>query len=361
MGTSQLQPLLEALDGAGLRPRLCVSPDGSRILVLRHGGRVLGLFAPGCESNFFWTNPALSALQTARDFAESSEWHNSGGDRTWLAPEMDFFFSEYPSLEKYGTPIEFDPGDYSLEVVGGYPRLVNRFRVRSPGQQRSFEVEIVRQVSAAPNLCLHAGLDYAGYTLTTTLRLLPPIPEAPWRVGLWNLLQMPHGGELLVSTSCRAEVRVLFGNIVSDDLEISERLVRYRMRARGQDKLGVGPAPLTGRSGYVYTDGDEACLIVRNFHVDPSGEYVDIPWLDPPGPGAAFQACNIDSGLGSFSELEYHAPAIVSGSGATFREDTSVVWAFRGSPALVQQMASNLVSHDAAGNTGKAESGAHNG
>ena len=344
METSQLLRLFETLAHAGLGPHLSVSPDGSRILTLQHGGRILGLFSPGCERNFFWTNPAMSALETARGFAESREWHNSGGDRTWLAPEIDFYFPEYPSLDRYRPPIEFDPGDYSAEMVDGFARLANRFRVRSPGQQRSFELEIMKQVSAAPDPGVQDGIEYAGYTLTTSLRLLPPVPEAPWRVGLWNLLQMPHGGELLIPTSCRAEVRVLFGSIANDDLEISERMVRYRMRAHGNHKLGIGPAPLTGRAGYIYNDGDEACLIVRSFHVDPAGQYVDVPWSEPPGPGAAFQACNIDGDLGSVSELEYHAPALVSYGGVPFREDTSVVWAFRGSPALIQKIAMELLS-----------------
>lgn len=335
---------LETLHDAGLGPHMSHLPDGSRILALRHGGRILGLFPPDSERNFFWTNRAIWAGETAREWASSREWHNSGGDRTWLAPEIDFYFPDYPSLERYRPPIEFDPGNYRLHVVDGFPILSNRFTVRAPGQQRSFECEVVKRVSAAPDPGHHDGLACAGYTLTTSLRLLPPLPEAPWRVGLWNLLQMPHGGELLIPTSSRAEVRVLFGSIGSDDLEISARMVRYHMRAQGNHKLGIGPAPLTGRAGYLYADGGEDCLIVRDFHVDPAGEYVDIPWSEPPGPGAAFQACNVNSEIGTFSELEYHAPALVSESGATFCEDSSVVWAFRGSPSLIQQVALKLLS-----------------
>ncbi len=361
METSQLLRLFETLDGAGLGPHLSVSPDGSRILTLQHGGRILGLFAPGCERNFFWTNRAMSALETARDFAESREWHNSGGDRTWLAPEVDFFFPEYPSLEKYRPPHEFDPGDYSLEMAGGFARLVNRFRVRSQRQGRCFEVEIEKRISAAPNPGVQDGIEYAGYTLTTSLRLLPPLPEAPWQVGLWDLLQMPHGGEFLIPTCRRPEVRVLFGSIANEDLDISERLVRYRARAQGNHKLGIGPTPLTGRAGYLYSDGGDACLIVRSFHVDPSGKYVDVPWAEPRGQGDAFQACNINSALGSFSELEYHAPAIVSDGPAPYCEDTSVVWAFRGSPTPIQQIAWHLLSDGADGNGPKAGSGVHHG
>jgi len=339
---AQFQQLVEATEGAGLGPRVCALPDGSMILVLRHGGRILGLFPPGCERNFFWTNQAIHTRETARQWAMSRDWHNSGGDRTWLAPEADFFFPEYPSLEKYRPPVEFDPGDYRFEIADGSPVLVSRFTLLSPGQQRSFVCELRKRVSAAPRPDYDDKLAYAGYTLTTSLRLLSPLPDPPWRVGLWNLLQMPHGGELLIPVSCRPEVRVLFGDIGGEDVETTERVVRYRMHAQGNHKLGIGPEPLKGRAGYFYTDGDEACLIVRNFHVDPSGEYVDVPWSEPLGAGTAFQACNVNNDIGTFSELEYHAPGLTSSRGATYCEDTSVVWAFRGSPALIRKAAQSM-------------------
>ena len=84
--------LVATLASADKPTETWTSPDGSTALVLPYGGRVLGLFAPESEQNFFWTHPALDAAETARDFYKSAQWHNSGGDRTWLAPEVDFFF-----------------------------------------------------------------------------------------------------------------------------------------------------------------------------------------------------------------------------------------------------------------------------
>ena len=56
---------------------------------------MLGLFAPGSEENFYWTNPALRSVE-ARAFYAGDDWHNSGGDRTWLAPEVDVFLPDFP-------------------------------------------------------------------------------------------------------------------------------------------------------------------------------------------------------------------------------------------------------------------------
>jgi hypothetical protein len=68
------------------------SPDGSRVLILPHGGRILGLFAPRSDENFFWIHTALASVETARSFYASGQWQNSDGHRRWLAPEVDFFF-----------------------------------------------------------------------------------------------------------------------------------------------------------------------------------------------------------------------------------------------------------------------------
>ena len=59
--------------------------------------------------------------------------------------------------------------------------------------------------------------------------------------------------------------------------------------------------------------------MIRNFLVNPSGAYVDVPWDGPAELGDAVQACNIKSSLGSFSELEYHVPAIGPGRRAAAR------------------------------------------
>ena len=67
--------------------------------------------------------------------------------------------------------------------------------------------------------------------------------------------------------------------------------------------------------GYLFEQGGRSALIVRNFAVNPSGEYVDVPWKDPGYLGFSTQACNVNSGLGQFSELEYHIPAIGRGTG----------------------------------------------
>jgi hypothetical protein len=348
-----LEQLVDVLNGAGKSTHTYSSPDGSRVLLLPHGGRVLGLFAPGVTENFYWTNPALRSVESATAFYGSGVWQNSGGDRTWLAPEVDIFFPKFPDLDMstYWQPRELDPGRYEVVPEAGNVRLVNRLTLTLSRSKEQVALEMAKWVGPALNPLRYekdwesAGrVQYAGYTQHTALKLVDQTSRA--QIGLWNLVLMPHGGELLVSTYSRAEPKVYMGNIAPNDLVVTEQLVRYRMRAKGEHKIGLRGVAMTGRVGYLYTaGGEESALIIRNFFVNPSGEYVDVPWRETDNFGFAIQACNVDSGLGSFSELEYHVPAIGSGTGLTSYEDVSQIWAFRGPTESVQTIGARLLGY----------------
>ena len=66
-----LQKLINSLDALGKSTELSTTSDGSRILVLPYGGRVLGVFAPGNDENFLWTNPILNDVEAARAYYAS--------------------------------------------------------------------------------------------------------------------------------------------------------------------------------------------------------------------------------------------------------------------------------------------------
>lgn len=323
------------------------SPDGSTALVLPYGGRILGLFAPESEQNFFWTHPALDAAETARDFYKSAQWHNSGGDRTWLAPEVDFFFPNFPKLDPYWQPREFDPGNHQLTQSNGGMVLTNRFSYKLSRSQQTVDLEVSKRLTPAANPLRNSAerLSYAGYTLHTRLAFADGTASSA-QVGLWSLLQLPHCGEMFFPTFSQATVTTLFGDIGAADLSIGPKMVRYSMRARGEHKLGLQARAVIGRAGYLHGGGDDWCLVVRNFSVNPSGDYVDVPWTEPASAGFAIEACNVNSHLGSFSELEYHVPAIGGPGGERACEDASQVWAFRGRKEDILEAARMLISSD---------------
>jgi hypothetical protein len=191
---------------------------------------------------------------------------------------------------------------------------------------------------------LFGRLHYAGYTLFTQLRFMSGQAEAA-RAGVWNLLQLPHGGDLLIPTRTHTKVDMFMGEIAAQDLETTDHLIRYKMRAAGKHKFGIQAATAIGRVGYLHAAAGQTSLVIRSFSIDPSGEYVDVPWGNPSVAGSVIQACNIDDcKLGQYSELEYHAPAIGGVGGRSHCEDVSQVWAFSGREEDVVMAARILIS-----------------
>ena len=344
-----MKALVNVLKKVGRPTRVFKSPDGTRVLVLPYGGRVLGLFSPRSEVNFYWTNTALESPAKAREFYATEQWHNSGGDRTWLAPEVDLFFPNFPKLEGYFQQRSLDPGDYTVVETSAGFQVVNRLTVRLSRLKTNVTLRITKSFGPALNPLRHergldlSALEYAGYTQYTSLELLGQSREVRGKIGLWNLVQMPHGGELLISTYSRSEPRLIMGAIPPEDLTVEPHLIRYRMRQKGEHKISVRACATCGRVGYLYSNGGTSNLIIRNFTVNPSGEYVDVPWNEPERYGFSTQACNVNSGLGQFSELEYHIPAIGRSTGKTRCDDEAQVWAFRGPKARVLEVCRLLV------------------
>ena len=281
-----MKHLVRILKQVGKAARLFRSPDGTRVLVLPYGGRVLGLYSPRNDDNFYWINTALESARSAMAFYAQDQWHNSGGDRTWLAPEVDLFFPRFPSLKLYYQQRSLDPGRYRVLKSGDSFSLVNRCEVRLSRLKKAVSLRITKRFGPAPNpLRCERGLDlrgvqYAGYTQFTSLELLGASRKFKAAIGLWNLVQMPHGGDLLIPTYSRTEPLRVFGSIPNKDLVISDHLVRYRMRQKGEHKISLRAVATCGRVGYLREDGRNTTLIIRSFTVNPSGEYVDAPWKD---------------------------------------------------------------------------------
>jgi len=346
--TSHAKSITRSLVEAGCPPSSLVFADGTLLLLLPHGGRVLGLFAPSQAENFFWTNPDLESREATSKLLSSDRWQNTGGERTWLAPEVDFFFPNYPDLTSYRPPAGLDPGSFRLLLNGTTATLETEIQLESFRQMTRGKLRISKTLSSAPNpLGAMAGplsaVHYAGYTTHTTLRSSTG-KAAPFAAALWSLIQLPHGGEMIIPTYGRAKPVLFFGNLLDGDLRIKPGLVRYRMRSPGEHKISIKSVSCTGRSAYAYLTNDEANLVVQNYQVNPSGNYIDVPKDQLGDTDHCFQACNVSNPtLGSFSELEHHTPALAGRDEGLLSEDLSQVWAFRGSPEAIANVGSILL------------------
>jgi len=346
-----LESFSRILQGAGKGSEVFVVPDGTRLLLLPYGARMLGLYASGSEENFFWTNPPLGAAETARELFARSGWHNTGGDRTWIAPELDTFFPAADS-NQYVQPRQLDMSDYAVERTGGGIRLSRQMILHLARSNRDAALRLSKWFGPAPNPLRYerdvaaqvASVEYAGYTQRVTLQSLDEPTEPPPAVGIWNLVQLPAGGEILVPLYSRAVPQKCFGDVPADRVTIDDHLLRVRADFAGSHKIAVKAAVLCGRTGYVYRQGERWSLVVRNFLVNPSGEYVDVQRHDTDDRGYAFQMCRVDEvEFGSFCEMEYHAPGLGALPDPARSEDVSQVWAFRGARETIDHIAHKLL------------------
>jgi hypothetical protein len=346
-----LKTLCHTIQAAGKRLEVLQTSDSTRMLMFPYGARVLGLFSPQSDESFFWNNPHLEQNATARSLLTSDGWHNTGGDRTWIAPEWDTFFPDSDS-NAYLQPRELDMSDYKMEDTCGGTQFSREMTLHLARSNRDVALRLTKWFGAAANPLRHErhlasvldGVEYAGYTQRVTLQSIDEPAELQAGVGIWNLLQLPPGGEMLVPLYSGATPQKCFGQVPPDSMTIEGHLLRVKINFSGSHKIALKAASVCGRAGYVYARGDRFALVIRNFFVNPSGEYIDVQRHDPDDYGYAFQMCRVDeSAYGSFCELEYHAPAIGAYPDPTRTEDTSQVWAFRGQREAIDAIAHKLL------------------
>ena len=348
MPSSEAARLEARLAEAGKVVECLSEPDGSSMMVLPFGGRLIGAFAPGPGQNFLWINPLLAAKASALELFESGMWANSGGERTWLAPEADFFYPNHPGNVPYLQPRGFDPGSYAASRNGKSILLENRLTLHSFRTGEEVALAMRKCYALVP---LEGASDFAArgvfgvaYRAVLELELLSEARET--HVGLWSLLQLPPGGTMLAATRRRTRPVAYFGRVGDDELLIGESVFHWDTRNTVDRKIGLVPEDLTGRLGYAHHGVDSSFLVVRDIEVDPDAAYVDAPFpakQGSTGAACAAQFCSVDHEvLGSFRELEYHSPAIGGNTGLRRIRSESVVRCFRGPLEGITELEKNL-------------------
>jgi len=334
------------------RPVRRLNFSSGTVVVLPQGGRVLGLYPKNSRTSFFWTHDALRSTAGIRKLYAESRWANPGGDRTWLAPTTELFVSDLKRFwETWREPVAMDPGNYVCREKGGRLRLINRAKLELRRRKQVVELEIEKDFESAPDPLrtepkVADPYTYAGFTTNVTLKVLREPKKSRVPIGLWQLLQLPPGGELMVATHSRARTQVIFGKIPAGDLHCEPHCIRYRMASATTAKLAIRGVSVTGRMGYVRPNSEGGWdLVVRNFFPNPSGEYVDTPFDRLRDRGDALQACNVAEPAigGSFSEIEHHVPAVGADTGRQSNTDSSQVWAYRGSRRAIARVAETLL------------------
>lgn len=327
-----------------------IGEDGGTLLMLLRGGRLHDMTVPGGQAGTsFWTNQA--ALETGG-------W-NTGGDRTWVSPEIEYFTDGFGN---YGIPPQLDPGRWTLDSsTGREASLRTTCELRHRASDAQIRLNLEKRFATLRNPLLMntslpardwTGVRYVGYEVRTALELEPVAPNngaaaAPsGYCSLWSIMQVPAGGVALVPTRGRVPPLTMFAQREPTDIEVTAGGVRIPCGGSYSYKLSFDAVASTGRYGYIRRLGAaESSLVVRQFSVNPAGVYPDYPPDRPDYLGSCMQIYNDGGHLGGFAELEYQSPALpidMPGRGT----DESQVFHFTGPTDKIREIAALLLGMD---------------
>jgi hypothetical protein len=88
--------------------------NGIRAVITQRGGRIYP-FLDEESPCLFWVNSAFVEPKAFKDFLDSGHW-NLGGDRIWIAPEVQYSISDRNDFSgSFHLQEQMDPGHYQLE------------------------------------------------------------------------------------------------------------------------------------------------------------------------------------------------------------------------------------------------------
>ena len=327
----------------GLQPRALERERGGLLVTVR-GARVLGIYLDGVDENLLWVNPqVLGDAEMAQRTVGAGEW-NVGGDRVWYAPEIELHFQnpQQPAHDNYAVPPDLDPGRYevrdespaglALKCKGAARNLVS-------GGELRYKAKRTIRLCEAPVAA--DGLSYVGYELSSELRIKADKSE-PGCYGLWQLMQLPAGGNVYIPTRGQPELVDYFQTGITEHVRVGDGHVVFPITGTHQHKLGLRADHVRGLMGYYRVVGDAATLIVRQAAVFPGAVYADYPAHDRARRDIALQFYNGSGSPSPFGEMEYHSPAAVA-DGFYHVRDVSRTWCFAGPTPDVRRVATALL------------------
>lgn len=355
MGTEKSQVELR-LRERGIGFESLAAGSGATLIVTERWGRAF-LFLPD-GSPVFWLNEAWGDSGAFERFIASDSW-NAGGERVWVAPEIQFHIRDRSDFwRSYHLPRAVDPGNW---VIGrderGHVRLSQTVVLQAfNAATGTVGLAVERWISPIPDPLRHIAeygrlrsqLAYAGYAHTITFRLLETAPDArsAGRVGAqaWNLIQLYPGGEVLVPTASAARYTDYMEPVPPSFQQVRPNLVRVRITGDRRFKVGYCAACHFGRAGYLRRlSGRETSLVVRYFPNDPSAEYLEEPAGLPGHRGDSLYVYNDGGMFGGFGELECLGRAIGGETGRTSSSDEMLLWVYWGADDAVRSVASQLL------------------
>jgi hypothetical protein len=335
-----LEQLIDVIHQRKLQYKILSNDTKGSIVLLEHGARVIGLFPSSDSPNALWVNPDLASLP-------NSNW-NSGGDRIWLSPEIQFNIPEISQMNSYEVQRHLDPGDFRFSASSNHPIVlqqtakINAFRAN--GQFEFDMTKIYRQspdpLKSIPSQPLQ--YDFIGYQQRCEINRLDHGIDL--MVSLWSIMQVPFPGKAWISTFGQSSFTDFIDDQYQSGVNAYSHGILMEFNGTQRRKISVKSIFASGRVGYIqHISHDEVMLIVRHFHVDPVSFYPDVRLSDLQDYGYCVQCYKDDGSLGYFGELEYHSPSVLLTKTNSTIHDTSSVWCYRGNKQTIDLISNMLL------------------
>ncbi len=323
--------------------------NGVTAVVTARGGRILGPFL-ATGASVTWLNACWADKDAFRDFLKSNVW-NQGGDRVWIAPEIQFAVKDRKRFwETLATPPEMDPEEYRISSAPGSCRLEKEFDLPlyypTQGRKALFIERIVRPAPDPLRYLSGSGdyadVCYAGYSHDITLHNRD---DSEAMAESWNLSQVKPGGELHIKIYDGATLTPVDYYEPVDETHqtvLADRVV-LKITGKRRYKVGYKAAQVTGRLAYLRHGDDCSLLYIRHFFSNPSSFYNEEPPLSPGVKGFSVHAYNDAGDGGGFGEIEANGQAVGGESGRNVAVDTFVTWMYAGSRQGVETVFHTLM------------------
>lgn len=276
--------------------------DDTVITLCPRRGRIFQVEVEGSKA--IWTNPSYQ-----------DDW-NIGGDRMWIAPEVDWYWTTLKKVDfqQYKIPEEVDPGNWEVaKTEDGYCRVRQDISMKNNNRDSSIRFELTRSFTAVQTGQMPYFRKHTAYQTDNELCIRGGTDGQ--KVGLWSILQVPAGGKMYTRCYGQTPFRCYFGTITDNLWRKENDLLQLDITANQQYKIGIAPDSINGTVAYARKVSDEYLVICRKFFPQPWRTYCDVPILDLKSQGDAIQVYNDDGEYGQFGEMEYHSPSLQVGTG----------------------------------------------
>lgn len=347
-----MQEIIKTFDYCGLNYEVLEVGEGWKILVAQHGGHVFGPFSDGCPEGVFWMPESVKNPNRFKKLVDSRNW-NTGGDRVWVAPEIQFNIRDRRNFrETLDTPKTIDPGDFSMERRQDAVILRQSMDLESYNTVRgTVHIEFTRTVQRALNPLrklddydiLMRDVSWCGFE-----QILDLTAESQQDIYAesWNLLQVRPNGTLYIPM-----YRPLRGTNHYEPAGNHEYLTKHgaclKITGDSRYKIAYKAAVLTGRFGYMSEERDgESSLIIINYPNNPSAMYSEEPPELDGDTGYSIHIYNDDGNSGGFAEMECNMQTIGRPTGLSRSIERVSKWIYIGKRQRLQAIAAVLLGYD---------------